>query len=195
MDHDDDTEAESCAAQTQRTVAAIAHTVASPNAVKSQQIYEKILAEVMTDAPSSDDLVAPPTFEEHNSFRLSIAASASSLYSVPIEEEEWRRRKQHHLKHYNAASLTSLSEIASEEEQQQQQDHGGRLWRLAGEIAAQKASLRGNNRTGPVGHLAETFMERMRSRADPNAMISPPTPPRPDRKYKLRGRSFVQMLV
>jgi hypothetical protein len=57
---------------------------------------------------------------------------------------------------------------------------GGRLWRLAGEIAAaKKAALLEKTRAGPVGHLAESFLERMRSRADPNAPVAPPTPPRP----------------
>jgi hypothetical protein len=61
---------------------------------------------------------------------------------------------------------------------------GGRLWRLAGEIAAaKKAALLEKTRAGPVGHLAESFMERMRSRADPNAQVAPPTPPRPTRTY------------
>jgi hypothetical protein len=34
-------------------------------------------------------------------------------------------------------------------------------------------------RRGPGARLAETFMERMRSRADPDALCPPPTPPQP----------------
>jgi hypothetical protein len=111
--------------------------------------------------------------------------AASSLNSAPIEEEDWRRRNQQRLNNSAAVSFPSHSETAVEDDEasaSKQQDRGGRLWRLAGEVAAKKASLLGKNRSGPVGHLAETFLERMRSRADPNALVSPPTPPRHDRK-------------
>jgi len=33
------------------------------------------------------------------------------------------------------------------------------------------------------GQLKESFLERMRSRAEPDATCAPPTPPRPDREY------------
>jgi hypothetical protein len=56
---------------------------------------------------------------------------------------------------------------------------GGRLWRLAGEVAAGRITLlsldpHGNvmpNGGGPVRQLKESFMERMRSRADPDAIF------------------------
>jgi hypothetical protein len=85
----------------------------------------------------------------------------------------------------NSASVTNppISPSAQAQSPPQQSTFsdtgGGRLWRLAGEIAAaKKAALLEKTRAGPVGHLAESFLERMRSRADPNAPVAPPTPPR-----------------
>ena len=55
---------------------------------------------------------------------------------------------------------------------------GGRLWKLAGEVAAGKVSLLGHDpRNGPVRQIKETFLERMRSRADPDALCVAIAPP------------------
>jgi hypothetical protein len=56
---------------------------------------------------------------------------------------------------------------------------GGRLWRLAGEVAAGRISLLSLDPNGgsyqgggPVRQIKESFMERMRSRADPDAITT-----------------------
>lgn len=184
----------------------------SNNADRSRRIYERIFAEaIIPESPSntSTDVSVtqiPPLTgspEDRYSFLASRAASeAFSCNSAPTDEEEWRGRnqQQQHLHDITAEAegITSMSEAAAagdkasvshQQKQQQQSQHqqdpygGGRLWRLAGEVAAaRKASLLENTRSGPVGHLAETFRERMRSRADPDALVAPPTPPRPNRK-------------
>ena len=60
------------------------------------------------------------------------------------------------------------------------EDHhptGGRLWRLAGEVAAGRLSLSqvaatgGGGAGGPVRQFQESVLERLRSRADPDATI------------------------
>ena len=56
---------------------------------------------------------------------------------------------------------------------------GGRLWRLAGEVAAGRISLLSldpngghHHGGGPVRQIKESFLERMRSRADPDAITT-----------------------
>jgi hypothetical protein len=153
---------------------------------RSRRIYERIFAEAIAEAPSTDVSIIAPAAEERYSYVISIAGTESSRNSAPTDEEEWRGQNQQP-NDTTTESIASLSDaVAADDEasvsNQQQHDHGGRLWRLAGEVAAGQASLLGKNRSGPVGHLAETFRERMRSRADPDALVTPPTPPRPDRK-------------
>lgn len=63
---------------------------------------------------------------------------------------------------------------------------GGRLWRLAGEIAKQQQVQQQNQ--NEINRKAQMWtrtllVEQMRSRADVDALVAPPTPPRPDRKY------------
>jgi hypothetical protein len=79
---------------------------------------------------------------------------------------------------------------------------GGRLWKMAGEVAAGKVSLLGHDpRNGPVRQIKETFLERMRSRADPDALcvaIAPtvysPLPQTPH-MYPSRNSRMVKMPI
>lgn len=61
---------------------------------------------------------------------------------------------------------------------------GGRLWRLAGEIAKQQ-QLQQQKQQKELNRKAQMWtqtllVEQMRSRADVDALLPPPTPPRPD---------------
>ena len=81
----------------------------------------------------------------------------------------------------NAASKMSFSTPSTDD--WNDGGGGGRLWRLAGEVAAGRISLLslnddttnsgGNHHGGgPVRQIKESFLERMRSRADPDAITT-----------------------
>ena len=133
-------------------------------------LSSSVVVEIGTsDEAQQQDATTRSMAEENSS---SIPASRTADSSLPLSA--------------SAAETAASTDSAFDE------SSGGRLWKLAGEEvarqyeeqAARQAALKAaeaahyhNQQKGPGTLLSETFMERMRSRANPDAPVAA-TPPR-----------------
>lgn len=117
-------------------------------------------------------LMSAPTDEEHSTLDNNAAVpssfsrygGAASMTSAPTDEEG-----------YVETVAETPEPIPS------RNIEGGRLWRLAGELTRTKQPPR--RLLGKTANqIKESIMTHMQSRADPDALVAPPTPPRPDRE-------------
>ena len=162
-------------------------SAAAPTDEERSLMYPQSSASCISTPTDEEDFISPPPataytspFDDQLISQHQQQSSSPNRIATPPRhpyQQQHPQRQQHQPHHQQQQQYHGTSQEAG----------GGRLWRLAGEIAAGKApsSLLGKspNAKANLGQLKESFMERMRSRADPDALVAPPTPPRPNRTY------------
>ena len=128
-------------------------------------------------APTSEHFSPSSSTAEEAGFCMSSTTSVAEKASHNIHEPPSTAMVKDDVS-YETNPTTSQSSWGGEHDHQKQQQ-GGRLWKAAGMMAQNMTASRQRSSSPtlprPRSGIAETFLERTRSRADPNALYASPT--------------------